>query len=109
MKLPFHIFAYFFPNFVVLFQTMFTLREICSPFPIFFFCLFVKYDPTSFNTFVFREAGLVIILDPNNFSIPVNANPERAPVANGATILLATGIYPRTRQASAPKNPPFLL
>ena len=54
--------------------------------------------------FVSHEAGMVIIPDQYNFPIPFDANPERTPVANGATtfgaILVATG---------AAKNPSVLL
>ena len=83
------------------------MREIGLPFSILSFCPFVKYDPTSFNTFIFQEASMIIIPDPNNFPIPVDAIPERAPFANGAATLgktlRATGINPRTRSASVPK------
>ena len=40
---------------------------------------------------------MVIIHDPKNVLIPIDTNPERAPVANGTAILLARGINPRAR------------
>ena len=83
------------------------------PFLMLSFCPIVKYGPTLFITFVFHKAGMVIIHDSNNFPIFVDANPERAQVANGATtfgaILVVRGINPRARPASTPKIPPFLL
>ena len=89
------------------------MRENGLPFSILSFCPFVKYGPTLSITFVFCKAGMVIIPDPNNFPTPIDANPERALVADGATTfgakLVATGINPRARPASAAKNHLFLL
>ena len=66
--------------------------------PLFSLVLLLNMAQQFLLRLFFRESGMVIIPDPNNFPIPVDANPEREPIASGATTLGAILATSKTSQ-----------